>query len=203
MLRNNLRKSVLLLALADAIWLHRYLNITNIWHFDIMVTQTTSDSYPGQTMEVSERPKEKWILSGYLAQTDLSSSCKPELSFLGVWFSSALRELSGAPLKAQVLPGWEGHTGASKGESRSASWQVLQSPSSSASSRSEISAIQQCLPGGCPASSWGSQVRVMMEFLFHGGNKEIPTSLQMMFIGDLLTEHLMELLQNRGKRENG
>lgn len=33
----------------------------------------------------------------------------------GLIFLPALRELSGAPLKAQPLPGWESHTGTSKG----------------------------------------------------------------------------------------
>lgn len=48
MLRNSLRKSMWFLTLADFICLCRYLSIFKIIkHFDIMVTKTTPDSYPG------------------------------------------------------------------------------------------------------------------------------------------------------------
>lgn len=125
-----------------------------------------------------------------------------------------------------TAPPWLGRpTGTSKGRSRSASWQLWQSPSSSASSRSDISTIQLCLPGSCPASSWASEVMVVMEFLFHGTTKRAQTLHQVMLMGlsvkksvshteqslertwglfgELLTKHLMELLHKRGKRENG
>lgn len=219
MLRNNFRKSVLFLALGDVIWLHRYLSISNIRHFDIMLTQTTSDSYLGRTMEVSERPKEKWILLGHLTQTGLSSSRKPELSFLGVWFSSQHSESSVGPLWRhrfsllgnipQEHPREE--TGVPHG--RSDGHFPHQHPLGVRGLIELLKSSTIQLPG-----SWWN-------FSSTGTTKRSQTLLQMMFMGlsekksvshteqsfestwglsgDLLTKHLMELLQNRGKRENG
>lgn len=156
MLRNNFRKSILFLALADAIWLHRHLNLNNIWHFDILVIK------PQQILILAGQWRSQRAQSGSSWDTwhRLAWAAPANLSwvFWGSDFPPSPQRAQWGPLKAQVVPGWEHPKGRHRSPSLAAlTVTFLISISGSEDWTAESSTVPLCLPGTCPAPSWGSQ----------------------------------------------